>query len=122
MQTNSTYFSFLYVNDIWNYIVSAIGPFADDCVIYRKITNKEYMEMLQKFGDRLGVWAVENAMKINPSKSKALHFTRARVKYPLNYSLMYTIIPEASSDFSGRIKSSTRCKWPGKHYISLCEN
>jgi hypothetical protein len=33
--------------------------------------------------ERLGEWAVENAMKINPSKSKAVRFTRARVKDPL---------------------------------------
>jgi len=36
-------------------------------------------------------------MKINPSKSKAIRFMRARVKDPLNYSLMGTLIPEASS-------------------------
>ena len=36
-------------------------------------------------------------MKINPSKSKEIRFTRARVKDPLNYSLMGTLIPEASS-------------------------
>jgi len=36
-------------------------------------------------------------MKINPSKSKAIRFTRARVKDPLNYSLMDTLIPEESS-------------------------
>jgi len=36
-------------------------------------------------------------MKINPSKSKAIRFTRARVKDPLNYSLMGTLIPKASS-------------------------
>jgi hypothetical protein len=35
--------------------------------------------------------------KINPSKSKAVHFTRARVKDPLEYSLAYTLIPKASS-------------------------
>ena len=35
-------------------------------------------------------------MKINPNKSKALSFTRARVKDPLNYSLGYQKIPEAS--------------------------
>jgi hypothetical protein len=55
------------------------------------------MEILQKNVDTLGVWAVENAMKIIPSKSKAARFTRARVKDPLNYSLMDTLIPEASS-------------------------
>jgi len=35
-------------------------------------------------------------MKINPNKSKALSFTRARVKDPLNYSLGDQKIPEAS--------------------------
>jgi hypothetical protein len=47
--------------------------------------------------DRLGEWTVENAMKINPSRSKAIRFTRARVKDPLNYSLLDTLIQEASS-------------------------
>ena len=55
------------------------------------------MEKLQKGLDRLGEWAVENAMKINPSKSNAIRFTRARVKDPLNYSLICTLIPEMSS-------------------------
>ena len=52
---------------------------------------------MQKALDRLGEWAVENAMKINPSKSKAVCFTRARVKDPLSYSLTDTLIPETSS-------------------------
>jgi hypothetical protein len=68
-----------------------------DIYIYRKITNKGDIEMLQNDLDRLGEWAVENVMKINPSKSKAARFTRARVKDPLDYSLANTLIPEASS-------------------------
>jgi hypothetical protein len=36
-------------------------------------------------------------MKINPSKGKALCFTRARVKDPLKYSLLGTLLPEESS-------------------------
>ena len=36
-------------------------------------------------------------MKINASKSKEIRFTRARAKVPLHYSLMDTLIPEASS-------------------------
>jgi len=76
---------------------STIKPFAVDCVIYRKIINNADMEKFQKDLDRLGEWAVENEMKINPSKSKAVRFTRARVKDPLNYSLLGTLIPDASS-------------------------
>ena len=52
---------------------------------------------MQKDLDRLGEWAAENAMKINPSKCKAVRFTRARVKNPLNYTIGDHFIPEASS-------------------------
>jgi hypothetical protein len=47
--------------------------------------------------DRLGEWVFENAMKINPNKSKAICFTRARVKGPVYYKLMGILIPEVSS-------------------------
>jgi hypothetical protein len=40
---------------------------------------------------------VENGMKINPGKSKAVGFTKARVKDPLNHSLLDRVIPQASS-------------------------
>jgi len=85
-----------YVNDIGRNIESN-RLFADDCVIYREILTKEDMITLQIDLDRLREWAVDNAMKINPSKSKALCFTRARVKDPLNYSLLGILVPEASS-------------------------
>ena len=67
-------------------------------------------------------------MKINPNKSKALSFTRARVKDPLNYSPGDEKIPEAScckylgivkrSDLSWADQVNTRFKKPGGHYIS----
>jgi len=82
-----------YVNDIWRNTESTITLFADDCVIYRKMINNEDMEKLQKDLDRLGEWAAENAMKISPSKSMAVRFTRARVNDSLNYSLMDALIP-----------------------------
>jgi hypothetical protein len=57
----------------------------------------EDIEKLQKDLDRLGEWAVENAMQINPSKSKVVCFTRATVMDPVDYSLTNTLIPETSS-------------------------
>jgi len=73
----------VYVNNIQGNIDSSITLFADDCIIYRKIPNKNDTEKLQKDLDTFGEWAVENGMKINPGKSKAIRFTRARVKNPL---------------------------------------
>jgi len=50
----------------------------------------------------LGNWAVENGTKINPGKSKAMRFTRARVRNQLGYSLGEKKILEAN-----------RCKYFG---------
>jgi len=55
------------------------------------------IETLQIDLDRLGQWAVENGMKINPDKSKAVSFTRDRVKDPLNYVSGDQRIPEESN-------------------------
>ena len=85
-----------YVNDISRDIESKIRLFADECIIYRNILNIKDVEKLQTDQDRLGNWAEENEININPNKSKALSFTRARVKDPLNYSLEDEMIPEAS--------------------------
>ena len=87
----------VYVNDILRNIYSSVILFADDCITYRKITNKNDTEKLQKDLDTLGEWAVENGMKIYPRKSKAVRYTRARIKNPLGYFLGDQKIPEASS-------------------------
>jgi len=78
--------------------------------------------------DSLGEWAVENAMKINPSKCEAVRFTRVRVKDPLSYTLGDQLIPEANrckylgiilvsylswaDHFNYKMKKN-----PGRHYI-----
>ena len=64
---------------------SRIRLFADDCKIYKKITNKNNVKNLQKGLDTLGEWAVENGMEINPGKSKTLRFTKDLFKNPLGY-------------------------------------
>jgi len=87
----------VYGNDICRNIDWSIRLFAEDCIIYRKISNKNYIEKLEKDVDTLGKWAVENEMKINPGKSKAKRFTRARVKNPLGYSISVQKNPEAST-------------------------
>ena len=97
----------VYVNDIWKNMASTIRLYADVCLIYRKIINNEDMDKFQNDLARLRDWAIVNAMKINPSKIKAIRFKRSMVKDPLNYSLMGTLVPEESScKYSGMILSS----------------
>ena len=61
-----------YVNDNWRGTESNIRLFADDCILYRKIMDSGDVGKLQTDLNRLGKWAVENEMKINPGKSKAV--------------------------------------------------
>ena len=86
-----------YVNDIWRNTEFNIRLFADDCIIYRKITDSKDIEKLQKDLNRLGEWVVENEMKINPDKSRAESFTKARVKERTRHYFGEQLIPEASS-------------------------
>ena len=43
------------------------------------------IDKLQMDLNRLGEWAVETEMKINPGKSKVVSFTKARVKEQIRY-------------------------------------
>jgi hypothetical protein len=86
-----------YVHDIWKKTESTIRLFVDNCVMHRKTLNNNDVEKLQIDLGRLGEWAVENGMKINPGKSIAVSFVRAQVKDPLNYPLLDQVIPQASS-------------------------
>jgi hypothetical protein len=67
-------------------------------------------------------------MKINPTKSKVVCFTRARVKEPLNYTLWDTVIPEASSckylrvilrsdlSWSDQVNYTVKKAWKALHF------
>jgi hypothetical protein len=68
-----------HVNDIWRNVESHIRLFADDCLLYRRIRESRDIENLQEDLNRLREWAIENEMRINPSKSKAVSLTKARV-------------------------------------------
>ena len=84
---------------------------------------------MQKDLDRLGEWAAENEMKINPSKCKAVRFTRARVKEPLNCTLGDQLIPEARSckylgiilrsylNWTDHVNYTMKKAWKALHFI-----
>jgi len=76
-----------------------------------------------------GEWAVETGMKINPVKSKAIRFTRARFKNPLAYCLGAQKIPEASSckylgiilrndlNWVGQVNYTAQKAWKALHFV-----
>jgi hypothetical protein len=69
-------------------IESNIRLFAGDYIIYREITDSSDIDKLRTDLHRLGKWAVENGMKINPGKSKGVSFTKAGVKERIRYQIL----------------------------------
>jgi len=103
--------------------------FADDCVIYKKIMDSSDNDKLQTDLNRLGDWAVENEMKINPVKSKAVNFTKAMLKKRIRYYFGDQLILEASSfkyleiivrsdiNWADHINYTLRKAWKALHFI-----
>ena len=118
-----------YVNDIWRKNESNIQLFADDCIIYRKISDSSDIERLRTDLNRLGEWAVENKMKIHPGKSKAVSFIEARVKERIRYYFGDQLIPEASSfkylgiiicsylNWADHVNCTLQKAWKALHFI-----
>jgi hypothetical protein len=83
----------------------------------------------KEVGIRKLEWAVENAMKINPGKSKAIRFTRAWVKNPLNSPLGDQNILEANSckylgiilrndlNWVDQVNYTAREAWKALHFV-----
>jgi hypothetical protein len=84
--------------------------------------------------ERLGEWAVENARKINPGKSKAVSFTRTLVKDSLNYFLGDHRISESSSlkylgiiirsdlSWADKINYTVQKTWKALHFVTRTLN
>ena len=66
----------LHINDITAEIESEIRLFADDCVCYREIKDKEDTMKLQRDIDRLGNWARKWGMRFQHVKCKMMQLTR----------------------------------------------
>ena len=66
----------LHINDITADIECEIRLFADDCVCYREIKDKEDTLKLQRDIDRLGNWARKWGMRFQPVKCNMMQLTR----------------------------------------------
>ena len=86
-----------YVNDIWRNTASNIRLFGEDSIVYRIITDSSDIDRLLTGLNSLGKWAVENEMKMNPGKIKAVIFTKARLKERISYFLWVQLILELNS-------------------------
>ena len=108
--------SSLHINDITADIESEIRLFADDCVCYREIKDKEDTLKHQRDIDRLGNWARKWGMRFQPVKCNMMQLTdKHSNKIQASYTLEGTVL-----DFLYlRRYSSRKC---GQYQIPWCNN
>ena len=110
-------------------IFGDIRLFADDCVTYRNIKDSSDIEKSRTDLNIRGEWAVENEMKKNPGKIKAVSFKKAREKERIRYYFGDQLIPEASSfkylgiiicsylNWADHVYYTLRKAWKALHFI-----
>lgn len=86
----------VYINDIGSNIVSSLRLFADDCVIYKEITEPNDIRILQSDLFKLTEWCNLWQMHINAEKTKHIRFTSganpsASDKYIVNNTVIETV-------------------------------
>ena len=81
----------LHINDITADLESEIRLFADDCVCYRKIKDKEDTLKLQRDIDRLGNWVRNWGMRFQPHEPVKFNMMQLTRKYLNKIQASYTL-------------------------------
>ena len=76
-----------YINDLPEHVNSQVRLFADDAVIYRKISTDDDSKKLQADLDKLVRWESKWQMSFHPAKCKVMHITRQRNPRIRQYTL-----------------------------------
>jgi hypothetical protein len=77
----------IFVNDIVNNINSNVRLFADDCVVYKEISNANDESVVQTDLDEISKWVKINRMGLNIDKCKYLRFGKGKKEGVGNYSI-----------------------------------
>ena len=77
----------LHINDLPSVASSKVRLFADDCLIYRNIKNKEDQIALQEHLNLLENWGNTWGMRFNAAKCNIMRVSQTRDPKLFNYSL-----------------------------------
>lgn len=103
----------IYINDLPTCLsFSTVRLFADDCVIYQKITNHADYMNLQHDLDRVFEWCNQWLMTLNPTKCKSMRVSRhATTHCPRTYFLNNIPLPSVGSYKYLGVHISSNLSW-----------
>ena len=108
----------LHINDLPSVVSSKVRLFADDCLIYRNIKNKEDPIALQKDLNLLENWGNTWGMCFNAAKCNIMRVSWTRDPKLFNYSLTEQVLEEVMDTKCLGITLSNDLEW-SKHIATM---
>ena len=101
----------LFINDLPDKIISKTRLFADDCIVYRPIYDKNDCAVLQQDLDALAEWESKWGMEFHPQKCSVLRVSRSRSPIIHSYKLKgHILITENTTKYLG-VDLQTTLSW-----------
>ena len=101
----------LFINDLPDKIISKTRLFADDCIVYRPIYDKNGCAVLQQDLDALAEWESKWGMEFHPQKCSVLRVSRSRSPIIHSYKLKgHILITENTTKYLG-VDLQTTLSW-----------
>ena len=108
----------LHINDLPSVVSSKVRLFADDCLIYRNIKNKDDQIALQKDLNLLENWGNTWGMRFNAAKCNIMRVSRTRDPKLFNYSLTGQVLEEVMDAKYLGVTLSNDLEW-SKHIATM---
>ena len=84
----------LHINDLPSVISSKVRLFADDCLVYREIKNRQDQIALQKDLNLLENWGSKWGMRFNAAKCNIMRMSRKQTPISTQYELSGQVLEE----------------------------
>ena len=84
----------LYIDDLPSVISSKVRLFADDCLVYREIKNRQDQIALQKDLNLLENWGSKWGMRFNAAKCNIMRMSRKQTPISTQYELSDQVLEE----------------------------
>ena len=112
----------LYVNDLTKVPLSQDSTlilYADDIVLYKRITSSSDVSTLQTDVNKVNKWINDAGLSLNASKSKVVVFSRKHIRPVISLSVGSSVIPVVDSTCYLGVTLSNDLKW-NAHISRTC--